>query len=397
MMRPMRTRRQFLSGAAALLAAVACHAPGPRDPRGLGPPEIVAPGVEFYRSADGSLVEGAGPIAVSILRLDPHRVRLTSALSNDEVLSAETVEAMAQRLGAVAAVNGGFFNRNTGEPIGLLKVAGELVSDTGLPRGVVIIHAPPFGKTVLAFDQLAAKVSMSFTAGGQAWTVPVDGVDTTRARGKLMVYTPAYHDDTDTAPTGTEWVLDGSPLRVRDVRMNFGHTKIPPKGAVLSYGGTNLPDNLSVLVEGVTVSFNVRWKSTFGLTDAVLDEAAHIVNGAGLLRRNGQALANWAVEGLNTEAFTGARHPRTIVGVDEEGFIWLAAVDGRQPNYSVGMTFADLQRLADRLKLVSALNLDGGGSTTMVVGGTVMNRPSDPAGARPVSDAILVTLRQPDR
>jgi exopolysaccharide biosynthesis protein len=42
---------------------------------------------------------------------------------------------------------------------------------------------------------------------------------------------------------------------------------------------------------------------------------------------------------------------------------------------------------------VAALNLDGGGSTTMVVRGEVVNRPSDPTGPRPVSDALLVVPR----
>jgi hypothetical protein len=388
----MRSRSPFLLGVAVLAISIACES-GPRSENALGPADVIAPGVELYRNSEASLVNGIGPIAISLLKLDPNLVRLTSALSNDEVLKAETVEGMARRLGAIAAVNGGFFNRDNGEPIGLLKVAGDLVSDTGLPRGVVIIHAPPFGATTLGFDHLAAKATLSFSAGGRAFTVPIDGVDTTRARGKLMVYTPAYHADTDTAPTGTEWVLDDSPLRVRDVRMNFGHTKIPPRGAVLSYGGTDLPDSLAALVEGVPVTFDVKWKSAHGLADSALDEAAHIVNGAGLLRRNGHVLRDWKVEGLNVEAFTDARHPRTLIGVDRDGFIWLAAVDGRQPAYSVGMTFDDLQRLCDRLGLVSALNLDGGGSTTMVVEGQIVNRPSDPAGARPVSDAILVTLR----
>jgi exopolysaccharide biosynthesis protein len=100
---------------------------------------------------------------------------------------------------------------------------------------------------------------------------------------------------------------------------------------------------------------------------------------------------DWAAEGLNPEAFTDARHPRTMIGLDAQGFIWLVAVDGRQPDYSIGMHFADLQRLADRLDLTDALNLDGGGSTTMVVDGQVVNRPSDPLGARPVGDALLVT------
>ena len=75
------------------------------------------------------------------------------------------------------------------------------------------------------------------------------------------------------------------------------------------------------------------------------------------------------------------------------GAIWLITVDGRQPELSVGMNFIELQRLAARLGLESALNLDGGGSTTLVVKGAIMNKPSDAAGPRPVSDAILVKSR----
>jgi exopolysaccharide biosynthesis protein len=81
-----------------------------------------------------------------------------------------------------------------------------------------------------------------------------------------------------------------------------------------------------------------------------------------------------------------------MVGVDRNGFVWLAVVDGRQET-SVGMSFAELQRLADRLELTDALNLDGGGSSTMVVRGKIVNRPSDTAGPRAVSDAIGVTVR----
>ena len=57
------------------------------------------------------------------------------------------------------------------------------------------------------------------------------------------------------------------------------------------------------------------------------------------------------------------------------------------------LSFTELQRLARRLGLRSALNLDGGGSTTMWVAGRIVNRPSDPGGPRKVSDAILVVPR----
>ncbi len=71
----------------------------------LGSPESVAPGVDFYRSADETLIEGAGPIAVSLLKLDPTKVRIAGALSNDEVLNTEAVLDIATRRGAIAAVN----------------------------------------------------------------------------------------------------------------------------------------------------------------------------------------------------------------------------------------------------------------------------------------------------
>ena len=68
-------------------------------------------------------------------------------------------------------------------------------------------------------------------------------------------------------------------------------------------------------------------------------------------------------------------------------------MDGRQPAKSVGMTIAELAALMLEFGCVEAINLDGGGSTTMVVEGKVVNTPSDAAGERPVSDALLVFLR----
>jgi exopolysaccharide biosynthesis protein len=79
-----------------------------------------------------------------------------------------------------------------------------------------------------------------------------------------------------------------------------------------------------------------------------------------------------------------------MIGTSPDRTIWLVTVDGRQPELSVGMTLLELRALARRLGLVNALNLDGGGSTTMWVQGQVMNKPSDPTGPRKVSDALLV-------
>jgi len=267
------------------------------------------------------------------------------------------------------------------------------VSDATMTRGVVLINSPARGMTSLDFDQVGAKQELRFVAGGQAFAVPIDGVDTTRAIGKLMLYSPMYNADSDTAPTGTEWVISGKPLTVKSVRRNAGHTRIPKDGFVLSYGGTDLPSPLAQLTPRVQVNLKTNWVSLNALSSDELESAEHIVNGAGLLRRHGTPLTEWKAEALSGPAFTETRHPRTMIGVDDKGFIWLGAIDGRQPDRAVGMNFPELQRLCDRLHLTDALNLDGGGSTTMVVKGEIKNKPSDATGPRPVSDALIVRTR----
>ena len=103
-------------------------------------------------------------------------------------------------------------------------------------------------------------------------------------------------------------------------------------------------------------------------------------------------MRDWTAERL-TPSFVVTRHPRTLIGTHQDGSLWLVTVDGRQPQLSAGMSLAELQAFAVRLGLNQALNLDGGGSTTMWVQGQVVNSPSDPAGPRKVSDALLILPR----
>jgi hypothetical protein len=387
-------RSLVLVAALAIAGSMACGdvQTSQAQPGWLSGGETIAPGVTFHTSTDSTLVEPSAPVQVSLLRLDPVRVRLTSLLSNDQVMYAEPVLEMATRAKAVAAVNAGFFNVNNGEPVGLLKVAGVLVSDTPVTKGAVGIWSPASGRTELAFDQISARIDLRIGDDADAVAMGVDGVDTTRARGKLMLYTPKYHEHTDTAGNGVEWVLRGDPLKVVSMRADAGSTPIPADGFVLSFGGLELPAELTRLTPDTTVALDTHWTTVNGLESARISTADHVVNGAGLLRVKGRQITEWDAERLSGPNFINMRHPRTVIGLDRRGDIWLIVVDGRQPS-SAGMAFSDLQRLADRLQLTDALNLDGGGSTTMVVQGKVVNRPSDAKGPRAVSDAIGVTVR----
>jgi hypothetical protein len=116
------------------------------------------------------------------------------------------------------------------------------------------------------------------------------------------------------------------------------------------------------------------------------------VGGHPVLLRRGAVTAD--VDTAGTEAFRGV-NPRTAVGVAADGALLFVTVDGRQPGHSEGTTLRETAELLRALGAVEALNLDGGGSTTMVVRGPggrlrVMNRPSDATGERPVANALAL-------
>lgn len=117
--------------------------------------------------------------------------------------------------------------------------------------------------------------------------------------------------------------------------------------------------------------------------------ALEAVGGFPALVTDGQGVVA-AQDGV-IESFGSARHPRTAVGWDEaDRRLFWVVVDGRQGAYSDGMTLAELESLFLRLGATEAINLDGGGSTTLVLRGQVANRPSDREGERPVSNALVL-------
>ena len=95
-------------------------------------------------------------------------------------------------------------------------------------------------------------------------------------------------------------------------------------------------------------------------------------------------------------SFATSRHPRTAVGIARAGQrLILVTVDGRQKPYSDGMTLREIAEVMRALGADDAINLDGGGSTTMVIANasgipSVVNKPSDPAGERPVGNALAI-------
>lgn len=132
-------------------------------------------------------------------------------------------------------------------------------------------------------------------------------------------------------------------------------------------------------------SVHVGWPVSMADGDGVTE----VVGGFPELLDEGGRVGD--LETTERPSFAAARHPRTAVGYDPvNGWAWLAVVDGRQMPHSDGMTLPELANLFEALGVTEALNLDGGGSSVMVVGGTAVNRPSDFTGERPVVNSLAL-------
>ena len=91
-----------------------------------------------------------------------------------------------------------------------------------------------------------------------------------------------------------------------------------------------------------------------------------------------------------------SRQPRTAIGATADGKLILLVCDGRNMRGSAGFTLAELADKLIALGAVDAVNLDGGGSSTMVSDGKVLNRPSDTGSAeviveRKISTAVVIS------
>ena len=350
--------------------------------------EAVGPGLDLLsiKRGDFAAVLGGNYWSIHALIVDPAKARLGLGIALDELVGTEKTSSIAARHGAMAAVNGGYFRTEgllKGEPAGLLAIAGRILSEPA--RGGASLGAAESGGTTriaVAHIRIKGEVLAASPGGKGSESHLINGFNRDRGRDDLVVFTPEFHRTTLTDPSGAEAIVRaGAVVEVRD---KAGSASIPSDGIVISGRGASAEWIRSRLRPGTTVEVRTEIQAEPPLPF----EPAFLIGGGPRLLRAGRTVPSEAE--AFPDGFYASRHPRTAVGIRADGRLVLAVVDGRQPGLSVGMTIAELAGLMADLGCVEALNLDGGGSTTMVVKGKVVNSPSDPAGERAVSDAILI-------
>lgn len=396
----------------------------------------VGPGVTYFppaattnHDASSATTSGApasadGPQAVRVIRIsrDNPYVQLRASLARGQVAGVESVLTQALRQHApadaprqtvVAAVNADFFASApvSGMPIGIHRQGGEIVTSPA-DRPAFGVRAD--GRPVIGVPELIATVWRNEAAVGSTYRVggvspdeyesltqaDIDAVNRPQQGLTLTLYTPRF--GTQTPP------VDGTVVTVRGVVEPL-HPGIIHTGIVSRTETFQQPTAIArAAIPADGVVFVARGPAQMMLDELNIGEWVHFsVELAPPFADVVDAVAGWPVllqggqrQSLpDRDPLVAGRHPRTAIGFNDDELIIVTA-DGRQPGYARGMNLFELTDLLVSLGATDAINLDGGGSTTMVVrppGATspvVANVPSD-GYERSVANALLVMSSAP--
>ncbi|MEA2451782.1 MAG: hypothetical protein QOG04_492 [Actinomycetota bacterium] len=344
----------------------------------------IAPGVAFTKIRDPK-----GPWAIRVVSITLSEAStIEPVLATGKLPGYETTTSMAARYGALAAINGDYA-RESGRPVMLFAQDGEL-AQTALTRGV---------NFAVNEDETTAYIQHQVP---EMWLHEIDtGIDHTVNAfnagwpgGDMISGFSALGGRDEKPPSGacSARLYPAEPFHPSETRVGLEQTHVvqqvackggtlwPKRGRVFStpVAATKAPEIYS-MTPGQQVAFgwSLGWPDVFDT-----------IGGNPTLVRDGEVFI-----GQGTTSFF-KWHPRTGVGITADGRVLFVTVDGREKGWSVGMSPVQFAKLFVSLGAQTALNLDGGGSTTMVINNQIVNRPSD-GYERPVSSALLL-LPGPD-
>jgi hypothetical protein len=372
----------------------------------------------IYTGEDGQTT--TGPWVVNVLEIDPKQfnLKIAPALGTQIVPGNEPLTQLSIRTRALAAINGGFFviGNNDGTPgdlAGISIINGKLVSEAVNGRTSFILPDSSGRKARIAaltteitatandgavreVDGLNRRPGLIRACGGVGGDIPTENSlhdFTCTDSSELIQFTPIFGQTTEPG-AGAEVVLDGSG-KVIEFRQQRGG-QIPSEGSVLSATGDAVEWLYANAQLGSKIEINTRVLTN--RRELRVTETLGVINGGPRLLDNNQIEITAFSEGFQRPQepefyyrFGVRRNPRTLAGITPNGTLLLVTVDGRQPGRSVGASFVESAMIMRSLGAKDAVNLDGGGSTSITINQRLVNRPSDATGERPIADAIVIT------
>ncbi len=305
--------------------------------------KTVTEGVRLIKD-ERFLESGWQRVHVLEIDLENENLELCTLFDSRGISKSQTVLKMAEEKGAIAAINGDFFNW-TGTPLGFTVEDGKVISSPSHDPGLAAFMETEEGD--LLFDY----VDMSlFVTCPEGYTVEIIHINKYHSMASMVLYTSDWGAKTPGSMDGVSELVVEDGI-VQEIRREMEGVEVPENGYVLATS-TNVS---TYLVDNFKPGDKVELSYT--LTPAIENIKTAIGGGSVLVKDGKRAEFTNVVSGS---------HPRTAIGVDEAGkTLFLVAVEGRGAALP-GFTQTQLADYMISLGAHEALNLDGGGSTTMV-------------------------------
>lgn len=306
------------------------------------------------------------PVRINVVEISKgvnEELVVEPAIASNTLASRSKISKIAGRENAIVAINGGYFKPQTGVPLGTLMINGKVYTGPIYDRVAMGIFDNGYD---MARVQLRAQVKTNL---GE---LKIDNVNQPRMLAvHTLVYTPEWGEITPPSPRyGTQLVIENGKLAA----YGSGQHRIPEKGFVIVGPEKQLSAFAKARRFELSVKINPEWEGV-----------RHIVSGGPYLVKNGEIFVDMTEQKL---ASVGGRNPRTAIGYTKDGNLIMLTADGREGS-SIGLTLNELANLMKQLGCVNAMNLDGGGSTVMMIKGQVVNRPAVQGGI-PLSHTLMV-------
>ncbi|MHC5597141.1 MAG: phosphodiester glycosidase family protein [Nostoc sp.] len=314
------------------------------------------------------------------LEVNPRKFGLTLKpiwASPDGLAGTAPLIQTAQRYLAVAGINGGYFNRNNRLPLGAIRRDSQWLSGPILNRGAIAWN----DSGQFYFGRLTLEETL-ITANNQR--LPILFLNSGYIQSGIARYTPAW-GSTYTPLTDNEIILvvekDQITEQLPGGKVGGIAVPIPQDGYLLTLRA-NAISAASQLPIGSTVSIS----STTAPTD--FSRYPHIIGAGPLLVQNRQIVLDAKSEKFSN-AFIAEKAIRSGICTTATGTLMITAIHNRVGGY--GPNLAEHAQLMQLMGCVDALNLDGGSSTSLYLGGQLLDR--SPSTAARVHNGIGIFLQ----
>lgn len=339
----------------------------------------IQPGIKHIRLSKRT---NAGNVKINVVEMNKKinpKLELVPVLASDTLSNKATIKTLANKGKAIAAINATYFKPQNGIPLGTLMIDKKIYTGPIYNRVALGIKSDGY---------IMDKYKLDATLTYKKMSIPIDNINQPRMLSTyLLVYTKDWGQGSPQAPK------HGINIAVEDgriIKVSNGSLTIPDNGFVVSGPKSKLEpffiaqmkDEKQIFLANLFEHRKVELKIK---NSPEWENVNHIVSGGPFLVQNGKVFVDAKDQKLLS--ITG-RNPRTAIGYTKNNEFIMMTIDGREQS-SVGMTLAETAQLMHEFGCIWAMNLDGGGSSVMLVKDKIVNNPSIKGGIA-VSNALVI-------